>query len=105
MQDSNSSGAELLKSLLEPLLEDFQFWFAGSRQFLESRQLSFMSEEEQNDLLLQVKQAQDELNTAKMMFNATDGQVGIDMATITPWHELVTECWNVVMRYHQEKDI
>ncbi|BAY20640.1 hypothetical protein NIES2100_03820 [Calothrix sp. NIES-2100] len=104
MRDSNLPGAELLKSLLEPLLEDFDFWFARSRDFLETRQLSFMSEQEQKDLLLQIKQAQNELNTAKMLFNATDGQVGIDMATIKPWHDLVTKCWNVVMRFHQEKD-
>ncbi len=105
MPDSNSPGAEVLKSLLEPLLEDFQYWFGRSRDFLETKQLSFMSEQEQSDLLLQIKQAQDELNTAKMMFNATDGQVGIDMATITPWHQLVTKCWNVAMRFHQEKDV
>lgn len=105
MPDSNSPGAEVLKSLLEPLLEDFQYWFARSRDFLETRQLSFMSEQEQSDLLSQIKQAQDELNTAKMLFNATDGQVGLDMATITPWHQLVTKCWNVAMRFHQEKDV
>jgi hypothetical protein len=105
MRDSNSPGAEVLKSLLEPLLEDFQYWFTRSRDFLETRQLSFMSEQEQSDLLLQIKQAQDELNTAKMLFNATDGQVGLDMATITPWHQLVTKCWNVAMRFHQEKEV
>lgn len=105
MRDSNLPGAEVLKSVLEPLLDDFQYWFARSREFLETRQLSFMSEQEQSDLLLQIKQAQDELNTARMMFNATDGQVAIDMATITPWHLLVTKCWNVAMRFHQEKDV
>ncbi|OUL25970.1 hypothetical protein BV372_27475 [Nostoc sp. T09] len=104
MRDSNLPGAEVLKSVLEPLLEDFQYWFARSRNFLETEQLSFMSEQEQNDLLLQIKQAQDELNTAKMMFSATDGQVGIDMATLMPWHQLVMKCWNVAMRFRQEQD-
>jgi hypothetical protein len=104
MRDSNLPGAEVLKSVLEPLLEDFQYWFARSRDFLETKQLSFMSEQEQSDLLSQIKQAQDELNIAKMLFNATDGQVGLDMATITPWHQLVTKCWNVAMRFHREQD-
>jgi Protein of unknown function (DUF2605) len=104
MQDSNLPGTELLKTVLEPLLEDFQYWFARSRKFLETEQLSFMSHQEQSDLLLRVKQAQAELSTAKMLFTATDKQVGIDMTTLMPWHQLVTECWNVVMRFHQEKE-
>jgi Protein of unknown function (DUF2605) len=104
MRDSNLPEAGLLKSVLEPLLDDFDFWFVRSRDFLETKQVSFMSEQEQNDLLLQIKQAQDELRTARMLFNATDGQVGIDMATITPWHNLVTQCWKVAMRFHQKPD-
>ncbi|MBD2341342.1 DUF2605 domain-containing protein [Calothrix sp. FACHB-156] len=105
MRDSNLPGAEVLKALLEPLLEDFQYWFARSRKFLETEQISFMSEQDKSDLLLRIQQAQDELNTAKMMFSATDGQVGIEMATIKPWHELVTECWNVSLRFHKEKNV
>jgi len=95
----------VLKALLEPLLEDFHCWFARSRKFLETEQISFMSEQEKSDLLLRIRQAQNELNTAKMMFSATDGQVGIEMATIMPWHELVTECWKVAMRFHQQPDV
>ncbi|MBW4564427.1 MAG: DUF2605 domain-containing protein [Mojavia pulchra JT2-VF2] len=105
MRDSNLPGTDLLKTVLEPLLDDFQYWFARSRNFLETEQITFMSEQEQTDLLLQVKQAQDELNTAKMLFSATDGQVGIDMATLMPWHELVTKCWNVAMRFRQEREL
>ncbi|MCC5638216.1 DUF2605 domain-containing protein [Nostoc sp. CHAB 5844] len=104
MKDSNLPGTELLKTVLEPLLEDFQYWFTRSRKFLETEQLSFMSQQEQSDLLLRVTQAQAELNTAKMLFTATDKQVGIDMTTLTPWHQLVTECWNVAIRFHQEKE-
>ncbi len=101
MRDSDLPGTQLLKTVLEPLLDDFQYWFTRSRNLLETEQLSFMSNQEQSDLLLRVKQAQEELNTAKMLFAATDGQVGIDMATLMPWHQLVTECWNVAMRFRQ----
>ncbi|MBD2438045.1 DUF2605 domain-containing protein [Nostoc sp. FACHB-110] len=104
MQDSNLPGTELLKTVLEPLLEDFDYWFGRSRNLLETEQLSFMSHQEQSDLLLRVKQAQAELNTAKMLFAATDQQVGIDMTTLAPWHQLVTQCWNVAMRFHREKE-
>jgi hypothetical protein len=103
MRDSNLPGPDLLKTILEPLLDDFQYWFARSRNFLETERLSFMSEQGQSDLLLRIKQAQEELNTAKMMFAATDGQVGVDMATLMPWHQLVTECWNVAMRFRSQQ--
>lgn len=103
MSDSNISGTELLKTVLQPLLEDFQYWFTRSRDFLETERLSFMDEQEQLDLLSRVKQAQEELNTAKMLFTATEGQVGIDMATMAPWHQLVTECWNVAARFRSQQ--
>lgn len=103
MRDSNLPGSDLLKTVLEPLLEDFQYWFARSRNFLETEHLSFMSKQEQSGLLERVKQAQEELNTAKMLFTATEGQVGIDMATLMPWHQLVQECWSVAMRFRSQQ--
>ena len=105
MRDSNLPEPELLKAVLQPLLEDFQYWFARSRDFLETERLSFMSHEEQADLLLRVKLAQEKVNTAKMLFAATDGQVGIEMETLMPWHQLVTECWKVTMRLRQEREV
>lgn len=105
MRDSNLPEPELLKTVLQPLLEDFQYWFARSRELLETEQLSFMSYQEQSDLLLRVKQAQDKVNTTKMLFAATDGQVGIEMETLMPWHKLVTECWQVAMRLRQDREV
>jgi len=105
MRDSNLPEPELLKTVLQPLLEDFRYWFARSRELLETEQLSFMSHQEQSDLLLRVKQAQDKVNTAYMLFAATDGQVGIEMETLMPWHKLVTECWQVAMRFRQEREV
>jgi len=105
MRDSNLPEPELLKTVLQPLLEDFQYWFARSRELLETEQLSFMSYQEQSDLLLRVKQAQDKVNTTKMLFAATDGQVGIEMKTLMPWHKLVTECWHVAMRSRQDQEV
>jgi Protein of unknown function (DUF2605) len=104
MGDSNLPNADLLKSVLEPLLEDFQYWFERYRQILENEKIQFMSEQEQFDLLQRVKYAHNELNTARMLFTVTEKQVGIDMATLMPWHQLVTECWGVGMRLGQSKE-
>jgi ATP phosphoribosyltransferase len=103
MRNSELPDANILKTVLEPLLEDFEYWFERSRHFLEKERLSFMHEQEQSDLLMRIQQAQEELNTVKMLFKATQGQVGIDMATLTPWHHLVTEYWNVARRFYSEQ--
>ncbi len=94
---------ELLKSVLEPLLEDFQYWFSRSRSLLETEKISFLSDEEQSHLLERINQAQQEVNTAKMLFQATNSQAGIDPATMIPWHKLVSECWQISMRWHSIK--
>jgi Protein of unknown function (DUF2605) len=104
MRDSNLPETELLKAVLQPLLEDFQYWFTRSRNLLETERIGFMTTEAQSDLLLRVKQAQEKVNVTKMMFSATDGQVGIEMEALMPWHQLVTECWNVAIRFRQERE-
>ncbi len=104
MRDSNLPEPELLKSVLQPLLEDFQYWFARARNLLETERIDFLSTQQQSDLLLRVLQAQEQVNTAKMMFTATSGQVGIDMEALMPWHQLVTECWNVAMKFRSERE-
>lgn len=103
MFNSNLPDPELLKTLLQPLLEDFQYWFGRSQQLLETEELNFLSMQQQADLLARVKQAQEEVKTVQMLFKATDGQVGVETATLIPWHKLVTECWQVGMRFRMEQ--
>lgn len=98
------SEPNLLKAVLEPLLEDFQHWFGRSRSLLESEQLSFLSEEQQGSLLERVCQAQQEVSAAQIMFQATGAQVGVETRTIMPWHQLLTECWQVAMRHRSERN-
>ena len=99
MENLPLSEQELLKTLLQPLLEDFQYWFGRSRSFLETERISFLTTEQQSNLLARVKHAQQEVQTAQMLFQATDGQVGIESATLMPWHHLVTECWQIAMQW------
>lgn len=99
MPQSQPSEQELLKTILQPLLEDFQYWFSRSRSLLETENITFLSEEQQLNLLSRVKQAQQEVATAQMLFQATEGQVGVETSTLVPWHQLVGECWQVGMRW------
>lgn len=97
------SESDLLKTLLEPLLEDFQYWFERSQSLLEDQPISFLSNQQQADLLSRVLQAQKEVQTAQMLLRATDGKVGVETALMVPWHSLITECWQVSSRLRLER--
>lgn len=103
MSHSNPTEQELLKTILEPLLEDFQYWFSRARHLLESERITFLSVEEQTDLLERVKRNQQEVQTAKILFEATGKQAGIDTRALVPWHKLVAECWQVSMKWRSHK--
>ncbi len=103
MFNSPSSDSDLLKEVLAPLLEDFEYWFRRSRLLLEHETIPFLHSSEQTDLLERVVVAQQEVSTAKLLFQATDGQAGIEMAVLAPWHHLVTECWQVARRFRLEE--
>lgn len=100
-QPSQPSEQDLLKTLLPPLLEDFHYWFTRSLNLLENEKISFLSEIQQVDLLARIKLAHQEVSTAKMLFAATNGEVGIATATLIPWHRLLGECWQVSRQWRQ----
>jgi hypothetical protein len=101
MPKSYPSEGELLKNILKPLLVDFEHWFSESCMTLEREQIDFLTPDRQNDLLQRVKQARQEVAAAKMLFVATDGQVGIESSQMLGWHQLVSECWKVAIRLRQ----
>ncbi|NDJ19299.1 DUF2605 domain-containing protein [Myxacorys almedinensis] len=103
MFDSNFPDSNLLKTVLEPLLEDFQYWFARSRTLLESDAIAFLTEAQQTDLLQRVTHAYQEVLTAQLLLKATNGQAGVDTSLLMAWHQLVSDCWQVSMRLRAEK--
>lgn len=105
MFDSHLPEPELLKTVLQPLLDDFQYWFERSQALLEENEISFLGDEKQRDLLERVKQAQQEVRAAQMLLDITHGQAGVETAVLVPWHHLVTECWQVSIRYRLEYSV
>ena len=105
MLPSQPSENELLKTVLEPLLEDFQYWFTRSLNLLENEKITFLREDQKADLLKRVHDALNEVKTTQMLFKATGGQVGIETKTLMPWHKLVTECWHVAMQWNNLKKL
>jgi hypothetical protein len=74
LDSSSNSQSNLLKVVLQPLLEDFQYWFDKGRSLLETRKLNFLSSEQQLDLLERVNQAQREVVASQALFTATGWQ-------------------------------
>jgi Protein of unknown function (DUF2605) len=100
---SQPSEQELLQTILQPLLVDFDYWFTRSQELLEREQIAFLSHNAQAELLDRVKQAQQEVTVAKLLFHAVDGQAGIEPSQMVAWHKVVTECWHVSMQLRQSK--
>ncbi len=89
----------LLKVILEPLLEDFQHWLGRAESLLLEEEVAFLSAESHADLLARVTQARQEVGATQSLFIAMGGQVGVDPAVVRIWHELVSECWQVMIRH------
>ena len=96
---------ELLKTVLEPLLEDFLYWFGRSRNLLESQQMPFFTAEQQAQMLAKIIYSQQEVQTAQMLFKATEGSAGIDSKMLLPWHQLVAECWDIAKKLRESKQL
>ena len=105
MSSKRPTEKEILNTVLKPLLEDFQYWFERSRSLLESERMPFFSTDEQAEFLGRIKQAQLEISTAQMLFEATDREVGIESKILVPWHKLVAECWDVARRWRGMKNM
>ena len=104
MSPQQPTEKELLETVLEPLLEDIQYWFSRSRSLLESESMPFLSQTKQAQLLKKIKDNQQEVATAQMLFQATDKQVGISPKTLFEWHQVVAECWSVAQRWRETKN-
>ena len=103
MFNSNLPEPDLLKTVLEPLLEDFHYWFSRSRTLLETEEIPFLETDAQADLLARVVQSQHEVSAVQALIKATDGQAGVDTSVLMAWHQLVTECWQISMRLRSQK--
>jgi hypothetical protein len=103
MTNPPSPDPEMLKQLLEPLLEDFTYWFDRSQKLLTRERINFLEESDQTRLLERVENASKEVVAAIALFRVTGHQVGVDMSTLRPWHELLMECQSVGMRYYRNQ--
>lgn len=95
---------ELLKAVLQPLLDDFLYWFDRTQSLLKNERLNFLSPNQQAELLQRIERTQQEVNVAKSLLQVTDGQAGVESAVLVPWHQLVLECWQIGTAYRKSRE-
>jgi LmbE family N-acetylglucosaminyl deacetylase len=103
MTNPSFQDSEVLKFILEPLLEDFVYWFGRSLLLLEQEQINFLTPSQKNDLINRVKANLEAVKTAKMMYKLSGEQVGIEVQAMMPWHNLLMECRAVGMQFRQSQ--
>ncbi|NJK42179.1 MAG: DUF2605 domain-containing protein [Acaryochloris sp. RU_4_1] len=89
---------ELVSVLLGPLLGDFHYWLSRARSLLEFEEIEFLDTHQQADLLGRVHQTLLEVIAVRSVFKATYGQIGIEANLLEAWHDLVSECWQVMIQ-------
>lgn len=103
MTDSAFQDSEVLKYILEPLLEDFDYWFGRSLLLLEEEEINFLTESQKTDLISRVTNTLQAVKTAKMMYKLSGEQVGVEVQAMMPWHNLLMECQAVGMKFRQSQ--
>jgi Protein of unknown function (DUF2605) len=96
-----SADPELLKTLLEPLLEDFDYWFSRSKTLLESERMEFITESSQQELLGRVVEGLGAVSVMRSLMVVTENRAGVEMSVLMGWHKLVHECWGISMKHRQ----
>jgi Protein of unknown function (DUF2605) len=103
MTDSTFQDSDVLKYILEPLLEDFDYWFGRSLLLLEKEEINFLTEPQKNDLITRITNTLQAVKTAKMMYKLSGEQVGVEVQAMMPWHNLLMECQAIGMKFRQSQ--
>lgn len=90
-----ADAAALLESVLGPLLEDFDSSFERGLKLLEICPDAVLSSEDRELMRSRLLEAQAQLNAARALRAAAPAPMALEMATITPWHELLVEVWSL----------
>jgi hypothetical protein len=101
MLDPEAQRVELMQQVLEPLLDDFIYWFDRASLMLEQERLGFITQVEQELLLSRIRQSLKEVRSADALFKATGKQVGVDVKAMVPWHQLLMECQSIAIRHRR----
>lgn len=101
-ESSHQPEQPLVQAVLEPLLDDFQYWFSETAALLESPKAACIDMSERQALADQITEAQREVATARTLMLATEGSAGVDVSLVGKWHQLVSRCWQTARKIRQQ---
>ena len=84
----SDSAGELLDQVLNPLLDDFQQSFERGLDLLDHCPDRVLDHAARDALRQRLLQARAELQAARALRAAAPAPMALDMATISPWHEI-----------------
>jgi len=105
---ANQPDQPIVQAILEPLLDDFKYWFSETETLLNSPQADCLANPDRQALLQELGEAQQAVATARTLMLATEGHAGVDMAVVTRWHQLVNKCWQTsryIRLQNQENEV
>jgi len=92
----------IVQEILEPLLDDFQYWFGETKSLLNSPKADCLAAGDRQSLTQELNEAQQAVATARTLMLATEGRAGVDMAVVGQWHRLVSKCWQTSRYIRQQ---
>ncbi|MEM1311613.1 MAG: DUF2605 domain-containing protein [Cyanobacteria bacterium P01_C01_bin.70] len=92
----------LVQTILEPLLDDFQYWFSETKRLLNSPKAECLAASDRQALVEELNEAEQSVGTAKTLMLATGGKAGVELSVVTHWHQLVAKCWQTSRYIRQQ---
>ena len=98
---ADAEAGEILESLLESLLTDFEYWFSRGYELIEQSSDEILSFEERQDLSGRLEEGLQAVKAARALTRAAGQPVAVSMKAMAPWHGLVTEVWGLSARLNR----
>jgi hypothetical protein len=97
------SDRQLLQTIIEPLLEDFIYWFNKSETMLTSQRINFLAKEEQSAMISKIQKHKQEISAAQSLFRAMNSAVIIEPSQVQKWHAAVKEYWSIAVKLRNQR--
>ena len=98
---ADADAGDILESLLESLLADFEYWFTRGYELIEQSSDEIMTLDERQDLSARLEEGLQAVNAARSLTRAAGKPVAVSMKAMAPWHGLVTEVWGLSARLNR----
>ena len=96
--NASSDAGELMSSLLDSLLDDFDHWFNRGEELLARCPNRVMASEDQQRLAERLLEGRQAIAATRALMSAASQPMAVSMDAMTPWHGLVTEVWGLAAR-------